>query len=246
MKSPTPPTSSDHGTPMHHLITPAARIFTATVILITGAGVSAVFWKMPNSGESHALYPQKMVDKSLAAVPLPNNTVAAISHEEMQQMELPAFDFTPVADGGAEKYAQIYPMPEALAMLNAEQNNIAPLVEEEKSSPMPIVPQKFEPIRHIVEKKPISVEPVSRDFMPKPASVNTAERSDELLMEFQFVKNNRANFDKADSANGGEPEPPVDPFPVAVASVPTLQPLMPLSFDSLPPLLPLEDRNIGN
>lgn len=242
MKSPTPPMSSDHGTPMHHLITPAARIFAAMVILITGAGVSAVFWKMPNSGEPHALYPEKIVGKGLAAVPLPSDMVAAISHEEMQQMELPALDFTPVADGGVDKYAQVYQMPATLAMLNVGQDNVVPLVEEIKPSPPPSIPQKFEPIRHIVEKKPISLEPVSRDFMSKPVSVNIADRSDELLMEFQFVKNNKVNFDQADSENETEPAPPVDPFPITVASIPMLQPLKPLSWDNiLPPLLPLED-----
>ena len=237
MKSPTPPPNSDHGVPMHRLVTPTARLFAATVILITGTGVSAVFWKMPNGMGSHALYHEGIVDKNLSAVPLPSDAVAAISQDEMKQMELPTLDFMPTVDGGAEKYAQYYQTPEAVAMLNIGQDKVNSFEEEEYHEAM--IPQKFEPVRHIVEKKPIAIEPVSRKFMPKPTNVNVSDRSDDLFLEFQFVGNNRGNF-----GIGQEPEQPADPFPVAAASLATLAPLKPLLFDDLPPLLPLQESKL--
>lgn len=232
---------SDHGASMHRLVTPTARIFAAMVILITGTGVSAIFWKMPNSGELHALYHQGVVDAKLAAVPLPSEAVAAITPEEMQRMELPTLEFAPAADDGAGKYAQAYPAPAALAMLNAEREGVSPLVE---TSLIPVVPQKFEPMRQIVDETPVSIESVNRDFPPKPTSVSTAERSDELISLFHFAKNNGTDFGNADFDRAIEPEQPVNPFPEAAALAPVLQPLQPLPLDNLSPLLPLQESKL--
>jgi len=225
---------------MNRLAVPAVRIFAAAVILITGAGVSAVFWKMPKNTEPHALYHEGVAGKELAAVPLPNGSVAAISLEEMRLIDLPTFDLAPVADEGAEKYAQVYPAPASLAIVNAKQGE----EEGNESFFTPVIPQIFEPMREIIEEKPIAVEPFFRDFLPMPESVSTTERSDELHTTFHFVENSKAGF-----GNGDLLEQPVDPFserpadsfPIAAAPVSALQPLQPIQFERLSPLLPLRE-----
>jgi len=235
MTSPIPPRVSERETAMNRLAVPSARIFAATIILITGAGISAVFWKMPKANEFHALYHEGVVNPDLAAVPLPNESIAAISPEEMQQITLPVLDIAPIAADGARKYAQVYPAPALLTMINTEHDRD---VLEEETPFTPFTPQKFEPIRQIIEEKPISVEPVSRDFPPMPTSMSTTERSDELFATFHFVENNRAEL--ADL-----PEQPTDPFSRTVASaLATLQPLQPLQFDGHSPLLPLREINL--
>ena len=236
MTSPIPPCVSEQETTMNRLAVPSVRIFVATVILVTGAGVSAVFWKMPKANEFHALYHEGVVNQELAAVPLPNESTAAISPEEMRHITLPVFDMAPIAADGAGKYAQVYPAPVALARVHAEQGEDA--FEEEMFPFTPSTPQKFEPIRQIIEEKPLSIEPVRWDFPPIPTSVSTTERSDELLAQFHFVENNRGEF--ADLS-----EQPIDPFSRTVTPVlATLQPLQPLQLGGHSSLLPLREINL--
>jgi hypothetical protein len=219
---------------MHRLVAPSVRLFAATVILITGAGLSAVFLKMPNGAECHALYHEGIVNQDLAAVPLPSDSVAVISHDEMLQMDLPMLDSAPVADSGAPRYAQVYEAPPSLVAYHSERNSTVSLIEEE--SAMPDVLPTFEPVRKIVVEKPIIIEPVNKDFQPKPASVSTTEKSDELLMMFHFVENSREDF-----GYPAESVQPADPFPIAVTS--TLRPLIPLN-ENLSPLLPLPESEL--
>jgi len=232
MTSPIPPCVSERETVINRLAVPSARIFAATIILVTGAGVSAVFWKMPTANELHALYHEGVVDQELAAVPLPNESVPNISFEETQQMSLPMLDFAPVADTGASKYAQVYPAPAPLVAANARQG--WEVLEETEESIIPVTPQKLEPVRHVIDEKPISVEPVNRNFPPMPTSMGTTERSDKLLAAFHFVENSKVEFDLL-------PEQPADPFPVVSAAIPALQPLQPIQLDGLSPLLPLQE-----
>ena len=233
MTSPIPPRTSVHGASMHRLNAPTSRILMAAVILFTGAGISAVFWKMPASAESYELCNAGVVDKTLEAVPLPSESVAAISSEEVKQMALPALEVEPVADRGVEKYAQVYEAPASLAAPRPE-------VAVEHTAFKPVIPQKFEPMRQIAEEKAIAVESVNREFPSKPASVSTTEKSDELLLRFHFAENSRADFDSAAS------EQPADPFPVMSASAPSssLQPLQPLPLEGLAPLLPLNEEEL--
>ena len=235
MTSPIPPRVSKRETVINRLAVPSARIFTATVILVTGTCVAAVFWKMPKAGESHALYHEGIVAPELAAVPLPNETVSALLPAEMKSISLPTLDIAPVIDEGAERYAQAYPAPAAVAMVNAEQNRST---QEEESLFTPAAPQKFVPMRAIIDEKPISVEPVDKVFLPMPTSVSTTERSDTLLAMFHFVENNRAE-------GSDTTEQPTDPFPIAAAPmVLPLQPLQPLQPDGLPPLPPLREIDL--
>ena len=233
MTSPIPPRVSEHETIMSRLAVPSARIFVATVILVTGAGVTAVFWKMPKTSEFHALYHEGIVDQELTAVPLPNESVATITPEEMQQISLPMLDMAPVMSSGAEKYAQVYPAPALLAIVNTEQDREIP--EESESPFTPVIPQKFEPMRQIIEEKPISVEPVSRDFPPQPTSVSTTERSDELHATFHFVENSRAGQDTL-------PEQPANPF--SNIATPTASTLQRFQLSNLSPLQPLREIDL--
>ena len=230
MTSPPSPVS-DHGTAIHRFVTPTARIISAAVILITGMGISAIFWKMPAGSELHALYNEDIVSKDLAAIPLPSESNAMLAPDE--QITFPALDIAPVTDSGAERYAQIYPRPASLAALDAEQTKKeTPTIQEEET--LLAAPQKFEPIRTVVEK-PIFVESVNREFQSQPVSVNTTEKSDELLSQFYFVGNSRPDID--DSIEMKLPE---DPFPMAaVSALPPLQPLQPIRVNGLSPLQPL-------
>lgn len=237
MTSP-PQKASEHGSTVHRLITPTIQILVAAVILFTGAGVSAVFWKMPTSAKQHELYRSEIADPNLTAVPLPNEAVASISVEERSQIVLPALDVAPVADIGVEKYAQIYEAPASLVAQNPVQEKTPSEVAEE-SAVVPITPQKFEPVRHIVEKKPISIELVNREFPEKPTSVSTADKSDELLSMFHFAENGKSDF--VDSTKSA---PPADPFSTMTAPVSRLQPLQPLQVESLSPLLPLQELSL--
>ena len=231
MTSPISPSVSERETAMNRLAGPSVRILAATVILATGAGIAAVFWKMPQAAEFHALYHEGVIDQELAVVPLPSATVAAISSEEMQQINLPRLGMTPAIDDGALRYAQLFTAPAPLAAINAEQGRSAP--EEETFTPS--TPQRFEPIRQVIEERPISVEPINRDFAPMPTTVSTTERSDELLTVFHFVENSRAEL-------GNPPGQPADPFPVAAtSSASALQPLQPIQ---LSPLLPLQEIDL--
>ena len=234
MKSPTPPRVADSESTIRLLVTPTVRILIATIVLITGAGVAAVFWKMPKTAESHALYHEGVIDQDLAAVPLPHELAAAVSPEEMKLISLSMLDdVVPIVAEGVEKYAQVYPVPESLAAVNAVQGRIVP----EKEIFAPAAPQRFEPMREVIDEKPISVEPVSQEFLPTPVSASTVERSDEFVAAFHFVENSRSVF-------GNVPEQPSDPFPEMVAGSPAaspLQPLQPLQLDKLSPLLPLRE-----
>jgi hypothetical protein len=243
MTSPIPPSVSKRETTINRFAGPSVRIFAATIILVTGAGVAAIFWKMPKAAEFHALYHEGVVDQELAAVPLPSAVVAAISSEEMQQINLPRLGVEPVLDEGIGRYAQAFPAPAPLAMINAEQSRSAP--EEETFAPN--TPQRFVPIRQVIEEKPISVEPVNRDFAPMPTTVSTTERSDELLTVFHFVENSRAELGNP-PGQPADPFPirePADPFPVAAAaSASALQQLQPIQLDRLSPLLPLREIDL--
>ncbi|MDR0327097.1 MAG: hypothetical protein LBI05_02240 [Planctomycetaceae bacterium] len=201
----------------HHLVTPTARICVAAIILMTGAGISAVFWKMPSDHEMHALCQAEMIDKNLAATPLPSESIAMLSPEERGQMVLPELNIAPATDDGSGKYANVHP-PQAS---------------------WETVPQNLEPMRPIVEEKPFDVEPVSRDFQTSPAPVSTIEKSDEMLSKFHFAGNIRADFDEQT-----EPESPADPFPGTAIFTSTLQQLQPIELSSLTPLLPLRESDL--
>ena len=233
MKSPIPPNVSERESAISRLVVPTTRALAATVILMTGAGVAAVFWKMPKANELHALYHEGVIDQEMAAVPLPNAMVAAISSEEMGLFHLPMLETAPVMADGAAQYGQVYPAPAPLARAHAAQVGID---DTEASSLAPAAPQKFEPMREVIEEKPISVEPVGRDFAPMPTSVSTTERSNEFIATFHFVENNRA---ERNSPQGDL----TDPFPrMAAPSTPvasTLQPLKPSQLDHLSPLIPV-------
>jgi hypothetical protein len=237
MTSPTATRASEHATTLHRLVTPAARIFAATVILFTGTGIAAVFWKMPNGNGIHALYHEGIVDESLVTTPLPSESVALLSPEERGQISLPALDIAPATDSGVEKYAQIYQAPVSLAAFNSEHGQTDSSAKEEESAIVPVVPQTFAPMRQIVEEKPISVEPVNREFQPKPVSVSTVEKSDEMLSMFHFAENSRIE-------RSAEPESPADPFSMAAVSAPALQALKPLPLDGLSPLRPLSEADL--
>jgi len=226
---------------MQYLITPTARLFTATVILITGAGIATVFWKMPTGNESHELYHAGVVDKTLTVPPLPDESIALLAPGEIS---LPTLDVAPALDGGGDKYTQAYTAPVALAALNAEQDKtktVSPITTEDEKilTPAPVAPQKFEPMRPVVNEKPVAIESINRDFPPQPASVSTLDKSDEMLSMLHFARNSMAEADRA-----AEPAPPADPFPVAVVSAPPLQPLQPLQRDGLSPLLPLQENEL--
>ena len=234
-----PPQTSPHvcarEVPLHFFDSPAARIISAVFLLVAGVSLAAVFWKMPKEGETYALYYGEIVDKELAVVQLPDETVATITLEEMRQMSLPDIDMAPAFDEGAEKYAQMYPAPPGLAApASAQKNGIPPTVKE----PEPNVPKKLEPMRPPIEEKSQQpIETVKPAFQPKPTSVNPAERSDELLSEFRFAEGSRTDF--------GPPPVPVDPFPVIASSQPALQPLQSVQSGGLSPLQPLKESELS-
>jgi len=221
---------SDHEAAMHRLITPSARIVSATVILIAGLGIATVFWKMPTGNENHALYDKGMIDKTIAGAPLPDESIALLSLEERSQISLPMFDIAPATDCGTAAYTQLYEPPPSLVAMLPEQEQIVSTVAEEL-----LAPQKFEPMRQITDEKPISIEPVNKDFQPKPPSVSTIEKSDEMISRFLFAENSRSALDTL-----AEPQPPTDPFPMVSVPMPVLQPLKPLYFEDLTPLHPLQ------
>lgn len=240
----SPPSSrvSVHEAPIHRLVSPTARIISAMVILITGMGLSAIFWKMPQGNESHALCHEAIIDQGLAATPLPSEAIATLSPGARGDIILPELDYTPMAVEGEKKYTQVYAPPVSLAARNSEFPKIDGVSADEEPAFVPIVPLRFEPMRQIIDEKPISVEPVNREFQSKPSNVNTAEKSDEMLTLFHFAENSRA-----DSALLSGQESPVDPFADAfaiAASISTLQPLQPLQLDALSPLLPFKDTEL--
>ena len=236
MTSPIPPNVSERESVLSRLALPSARVLAATVILITGAGVAAVFWKMPKANELHPLSHDHVAGTDLVAVPLPSDAIAAVTPDEEHLLVFSAPDFAPVVADGVAQYGQVYQAPAPLARGFAE--GVGVVEEREASVIAPTAPQKFEPMRDILEDKPISVEPISREFAPMPTSVSTTERSDELLARFHFVVNDRA--ERSDL-----PELPTDLFPIREApSVPvvsTLQPLPPVQRDHLFPLIPFRD-----
>jgi hypothetical protein len=216
-------------------------------ILIAGAGVASVFWKMPAGNEVHALYYEGVVDRNLAAAPLPSESIALFNVKEREEIMLPPPSVAPAMDSGLDKYAQAYPAPASLLVLNAESGRTvspASAVKEQSASPSAI-PQRMEPMRQTIEERPISIEPVNRDFPPKPDSVSITEKSDEMLSEFHFAANSRASLDHL-----AEPAPPTDPFPTdsfpvaAATATSMLQPLKPLQLNGLSPLLPLSEAEL--
>ena len=242
MKNPPHTHVSEHEPVMHRLLTPTVRFVSAMVILVMGFGIASVFWKIPTNAETHhALFHGDMIDENIMATPLPCESLALLSHHERMQIELPTLDIAPVVGDGRDKIAQLYEPPAALiARISEPEEMVFPVMVE----PVPLeelLPSQ--PMRHVVEK-PIMLELVDRDFPSKPESVCTTERSDILLTTFHFAENSRASL-------GGSPELtlPSDPFSAAVPSVtvpsaalppmPTLQPLVPIEFGNLAPLLPL-------
>jgi len=241
MNSPTPPRNSVHEVPMHRFITPAVRVVSAVVILVSGLGIASVFWKMPGGGETYSLYHNEVMDQNLAATTLPDELRALISPEQQAQMSLPMLDVEPAVGGGTEKYTQLYEPPASL--VNEPPASLATRAAEPEKAVLPalekelLVPQRFEPMRPVIGEKPLSVEHVNKDFQPKPDSVSTAEKSEEMQAMFLFVGNNRMEMDRS-----SEPVPPMDPFPAdlfPIVSAPALQPLQPLHIGNLSPLLPL-------
>ena len=228
-----PPRASDHEAAMRRLITPTAQIVAAAVILVTGLGIASIFWKMPNSNSTHALYNKDIIDPELATTALPSRSPALLSPEELAEIALPMLDIVPAAAQHTQQYTQLYPAPASLAGQVPEAADPFPPVMEQGE---PMVPQKFEPMRQVTEEKAISIEPVNKDFQPKPASVGTAEKSDEMLATFLFAGNSRIDVDIDTSI---EPAPPMDPFPIVSAPTPALQPLRPLQFGNLSHLQPL-------
>jgi hypothetical protein len=207
---------------------------------VIGVGLATIFWKNPASNEIHELYSAEIVDQTLVATPLPGDSVALLAPGDIS---LPTLNIAPAMDGGGEKYTQVYTAPVSLAALNTEQEKPKPdsqPVEEDAGAlpPLPVVPQKFEPMRQVVEK-PVAFETVNREFQPKPTSVSTLEKSDEMLSLTHFARNSMAESDRL-----AEPAPPTDPFPVATTSAPALQPLQPLPQNSLSPLLPLKEGEL--
>ena len=226
---------SDRDASLHRLITPAARMAAAVVIMIKGSGVATVFWKMPGNSEAHALFHQEILDQELATMTLPNEKLALISPEAQSQMMLPTFDIEPVTASVTDKYTQLYEAPAPLARALEEkalEEGLDPNNTATVAMTPPVIQQRFEPMRQIEGDAPMEVESVARDFTPKPGSVDTAEKSDELLGMFHFAENNRTEFDRL-----SESALPIDPFPVV--STPSLQPLLPFPFVNLTPLLPL-------
>jgi len=234
MKSPHVQVSEQEAV-AHRLITPAVRIFSASVILIMGLGIASIFWKMPNGGEIyHALFHEDVLDENLVATPLPCESLALLSPEKRALIDLPAFEIAPLTGGGTDKIAQRYEPPTVSTIHSPDQEEtispvISPVAAETVEEEEPVTPQKFTPMRQVAEN-PISLEPGDRDFQPKPTSVCTTEKSDELSMRFQFAENLRTTVD-----DSTEPELPSDPFPnesAPTASVPmsTLQPLTPIHF----------------
>jgi len=238
MTSPPAALVSGNETTLHRLVTPTARILAATIIMITGTGIAAIFWKMPNGNEIHALYHEEIINKDLTSTPLPNESMAMLSPEERGQMTLPMLNITPARDDGVGRYTQVYPLPAALAARNSESLEINAASVEEDQPITPVVPHNFAPMRRIVDEKPISVEPVNWEFQPKPVSVSTTEKSDEMLSKFHFAVNSRADSDLS-----AEPEPPADPFSIA-STTPALQPLKPIALDGLSPLHPLPETGL--
>ena len=237
MKSPIPPSVSERESAISRLAVPTTRVLAATIILITGTGAAAVFWKMPKASELHSLCHEGVIDKELAAVPLPSDMVAALSSEEMGLFSLPTLETAPVLADGAAQYGQVYQAPAPLAKAHAGQVEVEAVSE---SSSVPIAPQKFVPMRDVIEEKPISVEPVSRDFAPMPTSVSTTERSDELMAQFHFVENARAERNSPQGLLE-------DPFPrIETPSMPVVATLQPLPFqlDGLSPLIPVREIDL--
>ncbi|MCL2005391.1 MAG: hypothetical protein FWG73_04420 [Planctomycetaceae bacterium] len=231
MTSPIPPQHrhpAEHEASAHRLATPAARIFAAMVILLTGSGIATVFWKMPTGTEVHALYDSNVIDQDLAGVPLPDESIAVFSLEERAHIVLPLLEMGPVTDNGSDKYAQVYPTSPAVASLHIEQGQfISPPRHTEPVIPQ-MIPQGIEPIRQILEEKPILLEPVDRDFPPRPDSVSTSlhtiEKSDELFSLFQDTER--------------------DTELILSTLTSELKPLPPFEFSGLSPLYPLQEAEL--
>ena len=199
--------------------------------MITGAGIASVFWKMPTGTQTHALYEATLIDQHLAASPLPGS---ALSPEEQPPFDLPylpTLGDMPLADSGATKYGLTDSTPPALASRNIEQGQfIPPTWESTWDRPKPAeasaILQSLEPIRQIIEEKPLDIEPVDRDFPPGP--------------DFDDLTNltlpNAILDDKVqDEPVSTSPQP-------GFASA--LQPLQPLRFDGLSPLQPLQESEL--
>ena len=267
MKNPPHTQVSEHEPVMHRLLTPTVRLFSAAIILVMGFGIASVFWKIPTNAEAnHALFHGDMIDENIMATPLPCESLALLSHHERMQIELPTLDIAPAVGDGRDKIAQLYEPPAALIARVSEPHVSEPHVSEPHVSepegmvfPVAVEPMLLDdllpsqPMRHIVER-PIMLELVDRDFPSKPESVCTTERSDILLTTFHFAENSRASL-----SDSTELTLPSDPFSAAMPSatvpsaavpsmaspsatvppMPTLQPLVPIEFGNLAPLLPL-------
>ena len=210
----------------HYLVTPATRIVAAMVILITGSGIAAIFWKMPTGMEIHSLYDSNIIDQELAETPLPDESIAVFSLAERGHIVLPRLEMTPSADSGADKYATVYPAPPAIASLHIEQGQFVWPQEHTESIMPKMMPQSIEPIRQILEEKPMLIDPVDRDFPLRPDSMSTSlhtiEKHEELLSLFQDTPHD------------------IDITPALMSG---LQPLLPFEFSGLSPLHPSQDAD---
>jgi hypothetical protein len=214
---------------LFRLLAPSARVCGAVVVLLTGAAVAAVFWKMPSRNVSYELCAPSIVNQDLAAVPMPGE----IQGEKIEGMSLPSLDKHPVADEGVTKYAQVYEPP---AALKQNQSDNPATTAEEPAEP---AATKFEPMQRIDARKPIAVETLRNEFQAKPSTeTEYAARNDEVVNLFRFAENN-------DPLIETPPAAPADPFSAASAVPPAemmqsegLSPLLPLEHDELKPLLP--------
>ncbi|MDR3182783.1 MAG: hypothetical protein LBT89_07680 [Planctomycetaceae bacterium] len=246
MTSPQP-LSSEQSPSRHKILTPAKKIITSVIILLTGAGVAAVFWQMPD--QHAALYDicdQAVVDQQVAAAPLPKEAISHATIDDIQQMSLPALDTKLSADNGKGKYAQAYPAPAALdnmlknSAADAAKPTGAAAPRETEPEFVPqkelLAVQKIEPVRQMIPAVPITAETVDKTFQEKPKnSFDDSAVNDEMTTLFQFAENiNAENASKAKDV-------PENPFSQNIAAAAnTLKPLEPLLPQSRhAPLQPL-------
>ncbi|GHT16510.1 hypothetical protein FACS1894189_0350 [Planctomycetales bacterium] len=243
----TPPTItvSDSGTIESNSLSPSAKIIFATVIILTGAALAAVFWRLPNFGSFDSV-----IDTQLTAAPLPVPGAAGAGQnvQTVAFTDLPSLPPTPAIDTGTGKYTQVYPPPIVVAekKKNDPVANNEELTTEEEAAFVPVV-TKFEPVRQVIPVVPASLEPVNRNFQEKPKTVEPAAKSDEMLTLFHFTDNL-----KPDGTETAKPELPENPFSVFTTTVPaaeinnqaSLTPLVPITGSQLTPLLPLHENGL--
>ncbi|MDR3234295.1 MAG: hypothetical protein LBT46_11645 [Planctomycetaceae bacterium] len=217
----------------HRVITPARKIITSAIILLTGSGIAAVFWKMPEHNAGlYDICDQSVVDPQLAAVPLPKDSLSHATISEIEQMSLPVLEGNSSADTGSGKYAQAYPVPEGIAAARNAATSVGDAGRKDGEAKfVPIAAQKIEPVRRMIPAVPMTAETVNKTFHEKPKnSFDTSAVNDEMTVLFQFAENlNAENESKAKDS-------PENPFSAAVNH---LKPLEPLPKSRMLPLQPL-------